>query len=167
MSPQRITGEATIDGDYRYRLWREVDPRCKGRVVFVMLNPSTADGSTDDPTIRRCMGFAGRGGFGELVVVNLYALRATNPREILTAEAPVGPLNDDAICAESAVGDLVVAAWGAPFHDRIAERARHVEQLLARTVDLHALGTTKHGHPRHPLYLPNSACAALYRMRSA
>lgn len=80
-------------GTYRYWLCREWSPGLDS-LVWLMLNPSTADATQDDPTIRRCMGFARRWGYGGITVVNLYAYRATNPRDLLTAADPVGPEND-------------------------------------------------------------------------
>jgi hypothetical protein len=140
------------DGQYRYllqRRWSEVGPL----LTFVMLNPSTADASNDDPTIRRCIGFAKREGFAGLTVLNLYAFRATKPADLWRASDPVGPANDDMIRTHvlQAWKDWqpVVAAWGTN-----APRAR-VLQVCAMTdgADWRALGLTKDGHPRHPLYL--------------
>ena len=125
-------------------------------MVFIMLNPSTADGQQDDNTIRRCMSFAHSNGFGAMVVVNLFAFRATNPKDLWIEDDPVGPENDEAIrhaCANER--NRLVAAWGAPKHRLHDERAMSVSgELYGR---LHALRTTKHGHPRHPLYVPASA----------
>lgn len=145
--------EFSPDGVYRYRLWREWDaslPRC----AFVMLNPSTADASQNDPTIRRCIGYATRWGYGALDVVNLFGYRATNPRELRTALDPVGPGNDEAILWAARVCRTVFAAWG--VHGAFRGRDRYVEQLLAeQSIGIYALGLTKDGHPRHPLYLPS------------
>ena len=121
----------------------------EGTVLFVMLNPSTADAETDDPTIRRCAGFARRWGFRELAVANLFALRATNPRELWRASDPVGPENDQHLVEMSSRADAVIAAWGA--HGVYRNREQHVLRLLNGTVEY--LGLTKQGHPRHPLYL--------------
>lgn len=141
---------ATIsdDGVYRYDLTRTWDA-ASGRLTFVMLNPSTADAAVDDPTIRRCKAFAKREGFGGIVVLNLYALRATNPRELDIADDPVGPGNDDTIARVLASKTRAVAAWGA--HAAPA-RARAVT-ALAPHVAWQALSTTKAGAPRHPLYV--------------
>lgn len=138
-------------GRYRYRLWRTWDntlPTC----CFVMLNPSTADAEADDPTIRRCLGYARDWGYGGLEVVNLFALRATDPREMLAAEDPVGPHNDGAIGATVLSAGLVVAAWGADGKHR--GRSGEVRGLL-RDLDVpfHALKVCKDGEPGHPLYL--------------
>lgn len=148
---------ATIseDGVYRYGLSRIWDDRPP--LVFVMLNPSTADADIDDPTIRRCIGFAQALGCGGIIVVNLYALRSTDPSALLTHADPVGPQNDLAItntlkyCGPA----YVICAWGA--HKTVAKRERHVMQLIESCgFKPHALRITKDGHPSHPLYLPAS-----------
>lgn len=143
---------------YRYSLTRRWSPDRGAVWVFVMLNPSTADGHDDDATVRRCVGFARRGGAVELCVVNLYALRATDPRELWRAEDPVGPENDRHLLAAAARADAssgaVIAAWGA--HAR-PDRVRAVVGLFGGRRDLLCLGTTAAGAPRHPLYLPAAA----------
>lgn len=162
-------------GTYRYRLtrsWNETLPM----LGWIMLNPSTADASVDDPTIRKCIGFAKRGGFGSIVVTNLFAFRATDPKE-LKKRAPrtrarkgerardlseiVGPENDTHIVA--AVGEALrtICAWGA--HGEFGNRDRDVLLMLQRegAFDgwerpswLIRLDVTQDGAPRHPLYLP-------------
>ena len=112
-----MRGGATFSADrrYRYRLWREWD-RSRAVVAFVMLNPSTADASRDDPTIRRCIGFARAWGFGGVEVANLFALRATDPRHLRGVPDPVGPRNARSLKLALAHASLVVVAWGAdPF----------------------------------------------------
>ncbi len=135
-------------GRYRYSLTRTFFTG-RGRVLFVMLNPSTADAEIDDPTIRRCIGFARRWGFQELAVANLFAWRATDPRELRQAVDPVGPENDRHLMRLSGCADAVIAAWGARgnYHNRAAE----VLGLLEGAIE--HLGLTKQGHPKHPLYL--------------
>lgn len=118
-----------------------------------MLNPSTADARTDDPTIRRCMDFARRWGYAQLRVVNLFALRATDPRalgRVRPAGRAVGPRNDTVLRREVRKADTVVAAWGA--HGTLHDRAARVRALLPEARWL-CLGTTKAGQPRHPLRL--------------
>lgn len=135
-------------GRYRYVLSRSWDP-AKPAVVFVMLNPSTADARFDDPTIRRCVGFARAWGYGKLLVGNLYALRATDPDELAAADDPVGPENAYWLNWLRRCGDITVAAWGA--HKMAAARQAEVMDLLG---GLHALRVTAKGMPGHPLYLP-------------
>lgn len=139
------------DGLYRYELRRVWDD---GTLVnFVMLNPSTADADRDDPTIRRCIGFAARWGYSGIVVTNLYAYRATRPRDLWLAADPVGPSNDSHLAA-AVEGASVVAAWGVNARpDRVAD----VLARIRRTNEVSALGLTKDGHPRHPLYVRSDA----------
>jgi hypothetical protein len=153
-----LTGAASAtfsrDHAYRYALTRRWDSRPPA--VFVMLNPSTADEFRADPTVTRCVGFARRENCGGLVIVNLFALRATDPRELRGHPDPVGAGNDWFIREHCAAGRLVIAAWGA--HGRLLGRDRAVLALLreARAAVL-SLGVTAGGMPRHPLYLPRRA----------
>lgn len=125
-------------------------------MAFLMLNPSTADAFKEDPTVSRCIRFAVTWGFGALEVVNIFALRSTDPKQLYKAEDPVGPDNDRTILEVARRSGLVVAAWGA--HGALRDRGREVAQLLERHgLALHCLGATKDGHPRHPLYLPAAA----------
>lgn len=141
---------------YRYVLQRSLvrfDPNAESvtlkRMVFVMLNPSTADAMRDDPTIRRCIFFAEREECNVLTVVNLYALRATNPAALAKASDPIGPENDKFLFAEIAQATMVVAAWGA--HPSAKPRAEFLIKRRGRA--LMCLGKTKDGSPRHPLYV--------------
>ncbi len=135
---------------YRYLLTRTWDVALPV-LVFIMLNPSTADASIDDATIRVCIGRAKRMGYGGIVVVNLFAFRATNPWELLSVEDPVGPANDGHIRRVlNAKPKMVIAAWGGSGH--YLDRARRVAHLCDfYRVPLHCLGTTQAGEPRHPL----------------
>lgn len=142
-------------GQYRYRLTRTWDDRCR-HLLFIMLNPSTADALVDDATIRVCMGRAMRMVCGGITVVNLFAYRATQPHEMLLAADPVGPDNNEHILrALSEEPKRVIAAWGANGGHR--GRAASVKQLcgLHRT-PLYCLGTTQDGSPRHPLRIAYS-----------
>ena len=149
---------ATIsaDGLYRYDLSRFWDTS-ERYALFIMLNPSTADAGTDDPTIRRCISFAKREGCGGLRVVNLYALRATNPDDLWKAEDPVGPDNDahlsTAITHASMSGSPIIAAWGANAKPM---RAYKVKQMPGME-HAKALSFTKTGAPGHPLYVKGDA----------
>jgi hypothetical protein len=134
---------------YRYALTRVWAP---GRplAAFIMLNPSTADALDDDATIRRVSGFARSWTAGGILVLNLFALRATDPRQLRQHPDPVGP---------------VVCAWG--VHGVLADRDQRVLELLrARCVRPLCLGTTKDGHPRHPLYVPGSTPTTDYKGRT-
>lgn len=167
------------DGRYRYRLDRAglgggypLRP-----VNMILLNPSTADAERDDPTIRRCMGFARSWGYDRLIITNLFAYRATNPSWLRRSEAPVGELvpppfahdravpvdrrgappyvcerNDLEIMRAAREAELVVVAWGA--YAAASVRAPHVAAMLVEAgIEPMAFGVTNEGHPRHPLYL--------------
>lgn len=142
-------------GQYRYRLERFWSG--EHALPFIMLNPSTADASLDDPTIRRCMGFARNRGYGGIIVANLFAYRATSPADMKRADAPVGGLNDSHLAALmqwALRADVpVIAAWGA--NGSFQGRDQTVIALADLVgCDLMCLGTTAAGHPRHPLYVP-------------
>lgn len=134
-------------GTYRYRLWRQWGdgPSC----TFVMLNPSTADAEQDDPTIRRCRKFAEREGCGRLDVVNLFAYRATDPKVMMRADDPVGPLNDWHIVDATKGAGLVIAAWGmAGF---FMGRGNYVRWRLGGA-NWRCFKIVSNGEPIHPLY---------------
>ena len=141
---------------WRYALYRIWD-RSLAPCMFIGLNPSTADETKDDPTVRRCIRFAKDWGFGGLHMTNLYAFRATDPKDLYAASRftmdahrrVVGPENDEWLMRLGEGAGIIIAAWGAdpgPFKTR----PRHVSDLVSQ---LHVLALTKHGQPRHPLYL--------------
>lgn len=139
------------DRVYRYRLERHFPPFNKGIVTFILLNPSTADEEHDDPTIRRCIRYATDWGFTRLIVVNLFAFRATNPKAMRTARDPYGPENAVEITRAAQVADLVVAGWGA--HGAYQNAGTNtIARLRHHGVDVYALALTKGGEPVHPLY---------------
>jgi hypothetical protein len=134
---------------YRYALWRRW-----GRgdyAMFIGLNPSTADETNDDPTIRRCIGFARAWGYGALCMANLFAYRATDPADMKQAAEPVGWENDQVLRQLADQAGVVVAAWGT--HGTYKGRDQSVRLLVP---GLHYLRLTINGHPAHPLYLPAS-----------
>lgn len=133
---------------YRYRLWRHFGDG--PRLLFVMLNPSTADDVANDPTVERCQRRAARMGYGSLEVVNLFAFRATDPKLMRAAGDPVGPENDVHILHAAADAAMIIAAWGA--HGSFRGRGGAVRTLLAGRV-LHCLTLTAAGDPGHPLYV--------------
>lgn len=138
-------------GLYRYTLRRAWG---NGLIVaFVGLNPSTADAREDDPTIRRCTRFARDWGFDGMVMLNLFALRSTDPHGLLGVDDPVGPGNDAVIAAIAQASAMVVGAWGA--FPLAKSRAADVVELVGGA-KFAVLGTTKDGQPRHPLYMPAS-----------
>lgn len=181
-------------GNYRYRLWREwrLHPRpAQWRMwtdddgapvldgagqqlgeplscVFVMLNPSTADGDQDDPTIRRCVAYAKAWGYDRMEVVNLFAWRSTEPRTVLSMTGektdPVGP--DNRLHVRRAIGDagIVVCAWGA-HGGHIDQDETMLGWIEEDGGEPHALRVTKDGFPAHPLYLPSDLRPTPYRGR--
>jgi hypothetical protein len=173
-------------GKYRYALGRAWDPEPEPddvwpvtRAVFsiVMLNPSTANHDVDDQTIRKCIHFAKQEGCGQLLVRNLFAYRATDPKELLKVTDPVGPLNEMVLTLNPILA-MRVAAWGQLSTKRIrslSQRTRSVAGMRCNFV----MALTEHGYeryshfadrnsrqPRHPLYLPNATRAVLWREAS-
>ena len=147
-------------GAYRYSLWREWDARAPA-VAFVMLNPSTADAGNDDPTIRRCASFARSWGYGSLEVVNLFAYRASEPGRLRQTPDPIGPANDDYLVDAADRVQTVVVAWG--VHGALMDRGLEVFRLLAGRSQLHCLGFTQAGQPRHPLYIRRETVPVPFR----
>ena len=143
-----ITGSAGLSrcGRYRYWLRRSWDPAL-AQCAFIGLNPSTADAHLDDPTLRRCIGFAKHWGYGSLLLVNLFAWRATDPRDLLRAEDPVGAQTDLWLRRATQESARVIAAWG--NGGQLCDRGRTVSK---RFDSLYCLGITAMGMPRHPLY---------------
>lgn len=149
------------DRRFRYALVRRWNIG-RSLVAFIGLNPSTADEVVNDPTVRRCIGFAESWGYGGLVMLNAFAFRATDPRDLKADAAPVGPGNDEAIVRYSARASLVVAAWG--VHGAFLNRDSRIRRLFEEVgIPLHVLGLTKGGFPKHPLYLPKNLTPQLWR----
>ena len=172
-----VDSATTFSGDRRYRYVLERDVSYSvgdfgtgaGDVVWVMLNPSTADEAADDHTIRKCLGFSRSWGMGRLTVVNLYAWVSTDKGALLKVPDPVGDLNDSFIRSELCHADRVIVAWGA-LHKLQRHRAEHVAKLIQLTLAqrrqieksvsgrfvvpyAECLGRTSAGDPRHPLML--------------
>ncbi|MEQ8313987.1 MAG: DUF1643 domain-containing protein [Gammaproteobacteria bacterium] len=146
---QYVSQNARISscGNYRYSLDREWSTGA-GSVLFIGLNPSTADHQQDDPTIRRCVGFARSWGFKRMEIVNLFAFRATFPADLKQAADPVGPENDKWITLAHDKARLTVACWG--NDGEFQQRAAAVSESLP---DIHCLRLNKTRQPAHPLYL--------------
>lgn len=150
-------------GRYRYvlrRIWNE-DVR---RMMFVGVNPSTADDVDDDPTVRRCIGFAAQEGWGGIAIVNLFALRDPSPKNMKLDRDPVGPRNDSWIIREALASGVVVAAWGA--HGSYQGRGYEVWKLLKKVGAVSCYGVNKTLTPVHPLYIPKNSVLKPYRMYS-
>lgn len=135
-------------GTYRYSLWRIWDESLP-TVLFIGLNPSTADGDKDDPTLRRCIVFARDWGYGGLYMANLFAFRSPHPAVMKKSQAPIGPKNDETLLRLAQGAGIVVACWGTNGKHR--DRDRRVRLMLP---GLHCIRKTESGHPEHPLYLP-------------
>lgn len=144
---------------YRYglsRVWDVAQPA----VLFIMLNPSTADELTNDPTVARCETRARSMGFGGVMIANLFAYRATRPQDLKRAEAPVGGANDAVLAHWTARAGLTIAAWGVHggHQGRAAAMARGLDGSMSH------LGLTKDGHPRHPLYVSFATAPREWRL---
>ena len=126
---------------------------CKLFVQFLALNPSTATETVDDPTVRRCIGFAKLWGFSTMCMTNVFAFRATDPRVMKAEDNPVGLENNDWICRVAMEAAMVVCCWG--NHGEYMERSKEVLNRFRKLNirKLHHLGLTEQGEPRHPLYL--------------
>ena len=141
------TAEFSACRIYRYVLWRWWD-KTKPYCMFIGLNPSIADEKNDDPTIRRCIGFAFDWGYGGLCMTNLFAFRARNPKDMLSYPNPIGNNNDEWIIKLSRQAGIVIAAWGTKGNYKARDKA--VYKLVE---SLYYLEKTKKGFPKHPLYL--------------
>lgn len=143
---------------YRYLLWRVWDAALP-LLGYCMVNPSTADGRDNDPTIVRCMGFGSYWGFGGILVCNLFAGRSTDVDRLWLFDDPVGPYNDDAIALVVASTSRLVMAWGNDdLGSRLTARVFRVKRLLAKSPELGHLGRNRNGRgqPKHPLFLSGS-----------
>ena len=155
---QRSGAVLSACGTYRYHLWRRWNDLLP-TMCWVMLNPSTADAKEDDPTIRRCIGFAKREGCGGISVRNVFALRATNPDELLKHPDPFGPENEQhLLCARQvSLLTVLVCGWGNKSKNkRLASFYSRASCCIVMQKPK-CFGTTKSGDPRHPLYLPSNA----------
>jgi hypothetical protein len=145
---------------YRYWLERPLGAG-EGTLAFVMLNPSTADAFRDDPTVARCRRRAQENGVSRLVVVNLFALRSPDPRDLVAAhrrgQCPIGTDNDRFISRAAHYSTIIVCGWGASVPSIFRRRPGRVLSVLQGGGELRCLGTTKSGAPRHPLYIPSAA----------
>jgi len=136
---------------YRYRLWRDWDVT-KPVMTFVMLNPSVANEIDNDPTVERCQRRAVASGFGRLQIVNIFALRSTDPKALYSSNDPVGQENDAAILDAVKSHGMVVCAWGTLGN--LNNRGAQVLELIRGTgVVPHYLVLNKDGTPKHPLYV--------------
>lgn len=138
-------------GKYRYALWRIWDST-KPKVAFIGLNPSTANATSDDPTIRRVKAFSRDWGFGGVYMLNLFAIISPDPKVLLECEDPIGE-NDNWTCSIAAKCSAVVFAWGS-FPE--ASRSGRDATIVREFPNAICLKKTKGGHPSHPLYIPSN-----------
>lgn len=145
-----MTAIFSPDRKYRYALWREWIGGT-GCVMFIGLNPSTADEVQDDPTVRRCINYAKAWGYRKLCMTNLFAWRATDPHDMKSVADPIGPANNSVLWHSADYASVIVAAWGT--HGAYMGRGAAVRAMLP---GLKCLRITKGGFPAHPLYLPKT-----------
>lgn len=141
---------------FRYSLWRIWDERKKG-IAFVGLNPSTADEVKNDPTVSRCINFAKRWGYGRMWMLNIFAYRSTDPKNLYGDLCPIGQYNNLKIVEVCKEVEKVVLCCG--VHGKYTNRFKEVCDLMFDYKihnKLYCFGLTKKGYPRHPLYLPNN-----------
>lgn len=148
-----MEADISADGLYRYWLSRRLSMG-ERTVLFVGLNPSTADAALDDPTIRRCVGFAKAWGFDWLLMGNVCAYRATNPKALFSVDDPVGPDNQEALKWMAHKAELIVAAWGG---HRLTCYAQTLAGWILSLEHTRCLGQNGDGTPKHPLYLPKTS----------
>ena len=146
-----VVSDAVFDPSGHYRYWlRRIWDSHRPVLNFIMLNPSTADETQDDPTVARCRRYAERWGFGTLIVTNIFAYRSTDPRGLMQVPDPIGSDNDQYLLQGAAQADRRIVAWGT--HGQYHNREMSVLTLLT-AYPVMALGITQGGSPRHPLYL--------------
>lgn len=148
---------------YRYSLWRSwAFPKRSKYCCFIMLNPSTADGKKDDPTIRRCINLSKKWGYSGLFVVNLFAYRSTDSNKLKKVRDPVGNVNDIVILTVARDAGIVVCAWGNKgiLNGRDTEV---ISMLYDNKIKTYALSVTKDGNPNHPLHLPDDVRPKIFK----
>jgi hypothetical protein len=168
--PRRFDGETESGGadfsnclSYRYRLWRRWSSHEGPVILWLMLNPSTADERHNDPTIRRCMNYSKQWGFVGMNICNLFAWRATHPCDLYAAADPVGPHNDSILQQQIRCAHQIIAAWG--IHGDYRKRSKEVIKMLnTPQTTVYCLGTTKDGAPRHPLRLKKLLLPSSFRI---
>ncbi len=152
------------DGVYRYSLERDflpLEPDSK-RVVFIMLNPSTANAEAADPTVRRCMVYTRKWGYKRLCVVNIFALRSTDPMKLTRHPDPIGPENDFQILSAVESAELIICAWGE--WGKLMGRGQEIIRLLQSSHQLSVLKLNASGQPAHPLYLSGELVPTAYHV---
>lgn len=146
---------------YRYRLWRVWEPT-KPKLCFVMLNPSTATHEVPDQTVTRCKKRAEALGYGGLEVVNIFALRSTDPKKLYEVGDPHGRYNPSEIYKAVDGSQIAICAWGT--HGKFVDTGNIIRSFLQHYFPnkTHYLKLNKDGSPTHPLYLPYSLQPVLW-----
>lgn len=150
---------------YRYCLWRKWNPNLP-MMVWVMLNPSTADANLDDPTIRRCTGFAKGYDCGGIQVYNIFAFRSSDPDLLKNENDPFGPKNHLYLnnIRDDGRKKIIVCGWGSKgWSIKPLQYAYFKAKEILEGLDLKCFGVTQHGHPKHPLYLPANSRLTDYK----
>ena len=152
MSRKLIHSDAKFSKDriYRYALWRIWDDSLP-KLLFIGLNPSTADETNDDPTMRRCIRFSKDLGYGGFIMGNIFSYRSTDPKKLKNIKNPIGKRNNFWLKKLHNEAGMTIAAWGT--HGKYLDRGADVMKLLD---ELYCLRITKEGFPSHPLYLPST-----------
>ncbi len=144
-------------GQYRYSLWRIWD-KAKPLILFIGLNPSTADADRDDPTIRRCKGFASALGYGGFYMGNLFAYRATKPADMKACPNPVGRYTDEWLKTADSLCQMVIFVWGTQ-----GSHLGRDKEVIGLFPNAYCLGQNEDGSPKHPLYLHKRTVPYLFR----
>ena len=142
---------------YRYALWRIWDNTLP-KVLFIGLNPSTADEINNDPTIRRCIRYSKDWGYGGYIMGNIFGYRTTNPKKLKTINDPIGPDNNYWLKKLHKEASLTIGAWG--NHGKLLNRSDKIIDLID---NLYCLRITKEGQPSHPLYLSSKLKPIVYK----
>tara|TARA_B100000029_G_scaffold21638_2_gene21844 strand:+ start:2329 stop:2796 length:468 start_codon:yes stop_codon:yes gene_type:complete len=145
------------DRAYRYALWRIWD-KSLPKILFIGLNPSTANEIKDDPTNRRCKRYAYDWGYGGYIMSNIFAYRSTDPKKLKTINDPIGPKNNYWLKKLNKEATLTIGAWG--NHGTLLNRGKKVINIID---ELYCLRITKEGHPSHPLYLPSNLKPIIFK----
>jgi hypothetical protein len=158
---------ATFDPDriYRYTLTRVWGPLYSNLIMFCLLNPSTADETVLDPTLRRVMNFSKDWGYDGFVVTNLFGLRSTDPQKLYGHSDPIGPENNAVIAKACLASRKVMVGWGS--HGGFLNRDKEVLDLLTQYHDVWCLKKTKDDKPGHPLYLAAKTKPSLFRLKTS
>jgi hypothetical protein len=150
--PQDAFAAFSEDDKYRYKLFRCLNcPRNRGQITWCMLNPSTANAFVLDPTLRKCFAFSIKWGYAYMSIVNLFAYRSPDPKQLYKVKDPIGVENDLAISEQFEQADAIILGWG---QEKIAESYPYDLNKLCKGKKVYCLGRNKNGSPKHPLYLP-------------